>query len=170
MLNQEVENLLNDQINKELYSAYLYMGMTNYYSNQSLNGFENWFKVQMREELDHADLFRTYMLNMDKEINLETVSAPKIKFNTFKDPISIALEHERSVTASINNIYDAAYRNKDFHTMQFLDWFVKEQGEEEKNIDNLLKRYDLFGSDSKGLYMLDSELGTRVYAAPTLVL
>ncbi|MPN29639.1 putative bacterial non-heme ferritin [bioreactor metagenome] len=81
-----------------------------------------------------------------------------------------SLEHERKVTASINNIYAVAYGLKDFRTMQFLDWFVKEQGEEEHNADSIIKKYDLFGSDPKGLYMLDNELGTRVYAPPSLVL
>lgn len=85
-------------------------------------------------------------------------------------PLTAALEHEREVTASINNIYAAAYEAKDFRTMQFLDWFVKEQGEEEKSTEDLVKRFELFGNDAKGLYMLDAELGARVYAAPSLVL
>ena len=87
-----------------------------------------------------------------------------------KDPLVAGLEHEQYVTSLIHNIYDAAYSVKDFRTMQFLDWFVKEQGEEEKNADDLIKKMDLFGSDPKSLYMLDSELAARVYTAPSLVL
>ena len=82
----------------------------------------------------------------------------------------MAFEHEQYITASINAIYEEAHNNKDFRTMQFLDWFIKEQGEEEKNADENIKKFDLFANDSKGLYMLDSELKTRIYNPPSLVL
>lgn len=88
----------------------------------------------------------------------------------FKDPLVKAFEHEQYVTASIHNIYDAALKVKDFRTVQFLDWFVKEQGEEEKNADDNVKKFELFGNDSKGLFMLDSEMKARVYSAPSLIL
>ncbi len=87
-----------------------------------------------------------------------------------KDPLVAGLEHEQYVTSLIHNLYDAAYSVNDFRTMQFLDWFVKEQGEEEKNADDLIKKMDLFGGDPKSLYMLDSELTARVYTAPSLTL
>lgn len=170
MLNQEVAKLLNEQITKELFSAYLYMDMANYYSDQSLNGFENWFFVQMQEERDHALLFRQYLLNNGEVVKLAAIDAPDKVYEGFRDPLVLALEHEQFVTASINNIYEAAYNVKDFRTMQFLDWFIKEQGEEEKNADDNIKKYDLFAGDPKGLYMLDNELKARVYAAPSLVL
>ncbi|MDF2510582.1 MAG: ferritin [Herbinix sp.] len=170
MLNQEVVRLLNEQITKELYSSYLYMDMANYYSDQSLNGFENWFFVQMQEERDHALLFRQYILNNGEVVKLAAVDAPDKSYESFREPLVLAYEHEQFVTASINNIYEAAYNVKDFRTMQFLDWFIKEQGEEEKNADDNIKKYDLFAGDPKGLYMLDNELKARVYAAPSLVL
>lgn len=170
MLNAEVVKLLNQQINKELYSAYLYMDMANYYAEQNLAGFENWFYIQTQEERDHAMLFRTYLLNNGETITLEAIAAPDKTFHSFKDPLVAAFEHEQFVTASIYAIYETASQNKDFRTMQFLDWFIKEQGEEEKNTEDLVKRFDLFGSDPKGLYMLDNELKARVYAAPSLVL
>ncbi|MDF2474455.1 MAG: ferritin [Anaerocolumna sp.] len=170
MLNKEVAKLLNEQINKELYSAYLYLDMANYYADQSLNGFENWFFVQMQEERDHALLFRQYLLNNGESVKLTQIAEPDKTYNNFREPLAYALEHEQFVTASINNIYDVAYKNKDFRTMQFLDWFIKEQGEEEKNSDENIKKYDLFAGDPKGLYMLDNELKARVYAAPSLVL
>lgn len=170
MLNEEIEKLLNEQINKELYSSYFYMDMANYYADQNLNGFENWFFVQMQEERDHALLFRQYLLNNDGNVKLDTIKAPDVEFKSNKDPLVEALKHERYVTDSINTIYEATIRHKDFRTMQFLDWFIKEQGEEEKNTTDLIKRFELFGSDAKGLYMLDSELGARAYAAPSLVL
>ncbi|HOQ38214.1 MAG TPA: ferritin [Acetivibrio sp.] len=170
MLNQEIVKLLNEQLNKELYSAYLYLDMANYYADQNLSGFENWFYVQAQEERDHAMLFRQYLLNNGESVVLTEVAAPNEKYNNFKDPLVKALEHEKYVTASINNIYEAAMKIKDFRTMQFLDWFISEQGEEEKNADDNIKKYDLFAGDPKGLYMLDNEMKARVYTAPSLVL
>lgn len=170
MLNSEITKLINEQINKELYSAYLYLDMAGYYADKSLDGFENWFYIQAQEERDHAMLFRTYLLNNDDKVVLTAIAAPDSNYKDFKDPLLATLEHEKTVTASINNIYAVAYAQKDFRTMQFLDWFVKEQGEEEKNSSDLISKFDLFGNDSKGLYMLNQELGTRVYAAPSLVL
>ncbi|SHO50897.1 ferritin [Anaerocolumna xylanovorans] len=170
MLNPEVSKLLNEQVNKEFYSAYLYMDMANYYADQSLNGFEHWFIVQMQEERDHALLFRQYLLNNGEQVVLTQIAGPESGYKNFKEPLTKALEHEQFVTASINTIYEAAYKNKDFRTMQFLDWFIKEQGEEEKNADDNIKRYDLFAGDPKGLYMLDNEFKARVYTAPSLVL
>ncbi len=169
-MNQEVIQLLNEQINKEFYSAYLYLDMANYYADQNLNGFENWFFVQMQEERDHALLFRQYLLNNGQAVTLTPISGPDVTYQSFRDPLVKAYEHEQFVTASIHHIYDTAFRNKDFRTMQFLDWFIKEQGEEEKNSDENIKKYDLFAGDPKGLYMLDNEMKARLYAAPSLVL
>ena len=170
MLNEQVAKLLNEQINKELYSAYLYMDIANYYADQSLSGFEHWFFVQAQEERDHALLFRQYLLNNSEAVYLSAIEAPTTKYKNFREPLVISLEHEEFVTASINAIYEEAHSNRDFRTMQFLDWFIKEQGEEEKNSDDNIKKFDLFANDSKGLYMLDSELKTRVYNPPSLVI
>jgi ferritin len=170
MLNKELVALLNKQINMEWYSAYLYLDIFGYYSDQSLDGFGNWFYVQAQEERDHAMLFTRYLLNNSERFVLQDVKAPDVAFQNFRDPAAAAFEHEQKVTASINGIYEVAYKLKDYRTMQFLDWFVKEQSEEEKSTEDIVKKYDLFGSDPRGLYMLDAELGTRVYAPPSLVL
>ena len=170
MLNKEVTRLLNEQINKEFYSAYLYMDMADYYADQNLKGFENWFNIQLQEERDHAMLFRQYILNNGESVTLLEIAAPDIKYANFRDPLVAALAHEQYVTASINTIYEEAYKIKDFRTMQFLDWFVKEQGEEEMNADDNIKKYDLFAGDPKGLYMLDNEMKARVYTPASLVL
>lgn len=170
MLNQEVVKLLNKQINKELFSAYLYFDMSNYYFNQGLDGFANWFKIQAQEERDHALLFTEYLQNNGAEVVLETIAQPTHTYPNYKAPLVEALEHERFVTNSIHHIYDVASSVKDFRTLEFLNWFVKEQGEEEKNAEGLIVRYDLFAQDGKGLYLLDNELKTRVYQAPSLVL
>lgn len=170
MLDKKVAELLNAQINKELYSAYIYLEMADYYSDEGLGGFENWFYIQTQEERDHAMLFRAYLLNNGEKVTLDTIEKPGKSYDNFRAPLETALEHERYVTSLINTIYDAAYSVKDFRTMQFLDWFVKEQGEEETNADNLVKKFELFGDDPKSLYMLDNELGARTYSAPSLVL
>jgi ferritin len=170
MLDKKVSELLNTQINKEFYSAYLYLDFSNYYAHESLDGFANWYKVQTQEERDHAMLMLQYMLNNGESVSLGVIAKPDKKLDGFDSPLRFGLEHERYVTGLINNVYAAANKAKDFRTMQFLDWFVKEQGEEEKNAEDLIKKFELFGSDPKGLYMLDSELKARIYNAPSLVL
>lgn len=170
MLHSEIVRLLNSQINMEWGSAYLYLDIHTFYADANLNGFANWFLVQTQEERDHAMLFLKYLLNNSEKPVLADLTAPKAEYRDFREPAAAALEHERRVTAAINQIYAAAYEQKDFRTMQFLDWFVKEQGEEEKNTEDLIKKYDLFGKDGRGLYLLDSELAARVYTAPTLVI
>lgn len=170
MLKKEVADLLEQQINKELYSAYLYLDMSNYYYDKNLDGFGNWFKIQAQEERDHAMLFLTYLQNNDVCPKLGAIDAPNKVYNSFRDPLVEALAHEQYVTSLINAIYAEAMKANDFRTLQFLDWFVKEQGEEEKNASDLITKMELFGSDAKGLYMLNSELKARVYAAPSLVL
>ena len=170
MMDKKVAELLNTQINKEFYSAYLYLDFANYYVEQGLEGFANWYTIQAQEERDHAMLFVKYLQNNGEKVVYEAIAKPDKSFENNMDPLKAGLEHEQYVTSLIHNIYDAAYSVKDFRTMQFLDWFVKEQGEEETNADTLIKKMELFGSDAKGLYMLDAELGARVYSAPSLVL
>ena len=170
MLDEKVVALLKNQITKEFYSAYLYLQFSNHFVDAGLNGFANWYTIQAQEERDHAMLFLKYLQNNDVSVKLETIDAPTSDFASNMAGLEAGLTHERYVTSLINAIYDAAYNVRDFRTMQFLDWFVKEQGEEEVNATDLVKKMELFGSDPKGLYMLDQELGARVYSAPSLVL
>ena len=170
MLDKKVAELLNTQINKEFYSAYLYLDFSVYYEEEGLDGFANWYKIQAQEERDHAMLFLQYLQNNGEKVILDAIAKPDKELKDKMDPLQAALEHERYVTSLIHNIYEAAYDKKDFRTMQFLDWFVKEQGEEEKNAEDMIKKMELFGSDAKGLYMLNSEMASRVYSAPSLVL
>ena len=170
MLDQKVVQLLNQQVNKEFYSAYLYLDFSNFFYDQGLEGFGKWYLVQAQEERDHAMLFIQYMQNNGERAVLETIDKPAISPENAKEVLAEGLKHERYVTSLIHNIYDTAHSVKDFRTMQFLDWFVKEQGEEETTADSLVKRFELFGDDPKSLYMLDSELGSRIYTAPSLVL
>ena len=169
-MNANVSKLLNEQINKEFYSAYLYLEFSNYFKSKGLDGFANWYMIQAQEERDHAMLFYTYLQNQNQTVTLESIDKPDPSISCHMDVLKAGLTHEEYVTGLINNIYSAAYDVKDFRTMQFLDWFVKEQGEEEKNADDLITKFNLFGHDSRSLYMLDSELAARVYSAPSLVL
>ena len=169
-MDKKVHELLNDQINKELYSAYLYLDFSNYFKAQGLDGFANWYMIQAQEERDHAMLFYTYLQNENQEVTLKAIDKPDKVLDSSMTVLKAGLEHEEYVTSLINDIYGAAYDVRDFRTMQFLDWFVKEQGEEETNANDLISKMELFGSDPKGLYMLNQELGARVYSAPSLVL
>ena len=170
MMNQNVRDLLNQQINKEFYSAYLYLDFSNYFEDQGLDGFANWYMIQAQEERDHAMLFYQYLQNENQKVTLEAIDKPDKTFTCHMDVLKAGLEHEEYVTSLINDIYAAAYEVKDFRTIQFLDWFVKEQGEEETNANDLITKMELFGSDPKSLYMLNQELAARVYSAPSLVL
>ena len=170
MLDKKVKELINEQVNKEFYSAYLYLDFANYYYDQGLDGFANWYDIQAQEERDHAMLMRTYLLNNGERVTLEAIEKPDKKYKDLIDPLKFGLEHECYVTSLINKIYKAADDIRDYRTMQCFDWFVKEQGEKEKNAEDLIKKYELFAGDPKGLYALNQELLGRVYAAPSLVL
>ena len=169
-MNEKIASLLNDQINKELYSAYLYLDMANFYDDLDLDGYANYYMIQAQEERDHALLFLKYMQNNGLKVTLEAIAKPDKEFSNVLDPLNIAAEHERYVTALINNIYHEAHQAKDYRTMKFLDWFVDEQMEEEDTADKMISRYKLFGQDPKGLYLLDQEYAARVYTAPSLTL
>lgn len=169
-MNEKIAMLLNEQITKELYSAYLYLDISNYYDSMDLDGYANYYMIQAQEERDHALLFMKYMQNNGLKVTLEAIDKPDKAFDSVLAPLEIAAEHERYVTALINNIYHEAHNAKDYRTMKFLDWFVDEQMEEEDNADTMISRYKLFGQDPKGLYLLDQEYAGRVYTAPSLVL
>ena len=169
-MNDKIAALLNDQINKEFYSAYLYLDMSNYYDELDLDGYANYYMVQAQEERDHALLFMKYMQSIGLKVTLEAIEKPDKTFASVLDPLVIAAEHERYVTELINNIYHEAHQDKDYRTLKFLDWFVDEQREEEESADSMVNRYKLFGSDPRGLYLLDQEYAARTYAPPSLTL
>jgi ferritin len=170
MLDKTVRDLINTQIAKEFYSGYLYLDFSNFYEEKGLDGFAHWYDIQAQEERDHAMLMRTYLHNNGEKVDFEEIPKPDKALANLDDPLKMGLEHEQYVTSLINKIYKAAKEVDDFRTMQCFDWFVKEQGEEEKNADDLIKKFELFGHDPKGLYALNQELLARVYTAPSLVL
>ena len=169
-MNDKIKALLNEQINKELYSAYLYVDIANHYDELDLDGYANYYMIQAQEERDHALLFLKYMQNNGWKVTLEAIAKPDKTYEGILGPLEAAAEHERYVTSLINEIYHECYEARDYRTMKFLDWFVDEQMEEEDNADSMINRYKLFGSDPKGLYALDQEYAGRVYSAPSLVL
>ena len=169
-MNDKIARLLNEQINHEFFSAYLYLDIANYYDELDLDGYANYYMIQAQEERDHALLFMKYMQNNGLKVTLEAIGKPDQSFDSILSPLEVAAEHERFVTALINNIYHECHENKDYRTMKFLDWFVDEQREEEDNADSMVNRYKLFGNDPRGLYLLDQEYAAREYTAPSLVL
>lgn len=169
-MNDKIAFLLNQQINKEFYSAYLYLDMSNYYDDLDLNGYANYYMVQAQEERDHALLFMKYMQSIGLKVTLDAIDKPDKVFNGILDPLEIAAEHERYVSALINDIYHECHEARDYRTLKFLDWFVDEQREEEDSADSMVSRYKLFGQDPRGLYLLDQEYAGRVYSPPSLIL
>ena len=167
MLNQKIAELINEQVNKELYSGYLYLDFANYYADEGLDGFAHWYEIQAQEERDHAMMMRRYLIDNGVRVTFGAIAKPDKVFKDTTDPLKAGLEHEQYVTSLINNIYAEAHKLNDYRTMQFLDWFIKEQGEEEKNADDMLKKMQLSGHDAKGLYALNQELAARVYAPST---
>lgn len=163
MLNEKVAQLINTQVNKEMYSAYLYLSFADYYEEEGLDGFANWYVIQAQEEMDHALMMRRYLLDNGMKVTLEAIDRPDKTFNGLMDPLEAGFAHEQYVTSLINTIYAAAFDIRDFKTMQFLDWFIKEQVEEEKNAEDLVKKMKLFAQDSKTLYMLNTEMAARIY-------
>jgi ferritin len=164
MFAPEVEKLLNEQIVAEIYSANLYLSMSAWLSEKSLDGYAHWYYVQYKEEMDHALILYNFILNAGGSVKLGAVDAPPTGFDSIEAILQQTLEHEQSVTALIYAIVEEASDAHDFKTTQFLDWFVKEQVEEEDNASTNIGRYQTFGGDSMGLHTLDQEMGVRVYA------
>ena len=166
-MNESVSSVLNEQINKELYSAYLYLTFADYYEEEGLTGFANWYMIQAAEERDHALKIRDYLHDNGCKVVLGAIAAPDKTFSSYLEPLEAGLEHEKYVTSLINDIYAAAYEVKDFRTMKFLDWFIEEQGEEETTAEEMVTKMKLFGSDAKALYDLDQEYAGRTATPAT---
>ena len=166
-MDAKVAALINDQINKELYSGYLYLSFSDYYKEAGLDGYANWYMIQAQEERDHALIFRNYLQANDQHVELEAIAKPDKVFTDYLEPLEAGLEHEKYVTSLINNIYAAAAEVNDYRTMQFLQWFIEEQGEEEENASEMVSKMKLFGADAKALYDLDQEYAGRTYSTPS---
>lgn len=171
MLSKRIVDMLNSQINKEFYSAYLYLEISVQYYDMGLDGFGNWYKIQAKEEMAHAELFLQYLQNNDGKVSLDAIEKPKADLaGDARNGMEMAYNHEKFITSTINDICTVAFEEKDYRTLEFLNWFVKEQGEEEKNAAELIRQYDIYGKDNRALFMLDRELAQRTFSPPSLVL
>lgn len=157
---------IEDQINKELYSSYLYLAMSNYVDSEGFKGIANWFVVQAQEELDHAMRFYKYLHDTGETLELKAVDKPEVKWNSIKDVFENGLNHEKYVTGRIHKLMDIAVEVKDHSAAMMLQWFVNEQVEEEASFRDILGRLNIIDEDKKYLIMLDSDLGKRVRHPP----
>ena len=166
MLKEKIEKSFNEQITEELFSSYLYLSMSAYFQSVNLPGFANWMRVQAQEELMHAMKFYDYINERRGRVLLKEIKTPQ---HEWKSPLEIfedALKHEEYITEKINNLVDLSIKEKDHASNIFLQWFVNEQVEEEASADDIINRLKLVGDSKGGLFMLDRELGTRVFTMP----
>ncbi len=168
MINEKMEKAFNDQINKELYSEYLYLSMQAYFERLNLKGFVNWMQVQVQEEHAHALGMFDYLNQRGGNVVLEAIDKPQTDWESPLAVFEHVLEHEEYVTSRINALMDVAEEVKDRAAMSFLNWYLKEQVEEEDNVGNVLATLKLIGDDKKALLMLDKELATRTFVAPVI--
>ena len=163
MINKKIEEILNAQINKEFYSAYLYLAMSAYFDKIGLQGFSNWTKVQAREEVDHGMILFDYIIARNGNVEFKQIETPEYDFQNPLQVFEKILEHEQFVTESINVVAGMTENECDLATRNFIDWYIAEQVEEEKNVRDILKRMNMFGSEKSILYHLDKELANREY-------
>ncbi len=161
MLEAEMEQALNDQVNAELYSSYLYLSMASYLAEENLGGFANWMRIQAQEEVVHAMKIYDYILERGGRAVMQAIEQPEIEWDSALDVAETTYEHEQKVTASINDLVDLAEELSDHATKQFLQWFVEEQVEEEDSADELVQQLKMVEGDARGLLMLDKELAQR---------
>lgn len=166
MISEKMTAALNGQINKEMYSAYLYMDMSAHCTYIDLNGFANWFMVQYQEEMTHAMKIYDYINGQGGKVVLEAVEKPPVDFGSPLEMFEATLKHEQFITQSIHDLVDLAYKEKDYATQIFLQWFVSEQIEEEANDNDMIATLKLVGNDGNGLFMIDKELATRTFTSP----
>lgn len=166
MFSEKLLAELNLQINYELYSAYLYTAMENYFQERGLTGFANWLKVQTQEETAHARIFYEFIYRKKGTVTLDAIAKPEATFASPLDVFKQALEHERFVTGRIDLLMGIAHEEKEFATVSFLKWFVDEQVEEEENFGALVDKLELIGDHGPSLLVLDAELAARTYTVP----
>jgi len=166
MISKKMEKALNEQVNAELYSAYLYLSMEAYFKSLNLNGFATWMRVQTQEEIAHAMKIYGFIDERGGRITLKAIDGPQTKWDSplalFKD----VYKHEQKVTGMINNLVNLAIEEKDHATNTFLQWFVNEQVEEEASADQVVQQLKMMEKAPGGMFMLDRELGQRVFTPP----
>jgi len=167
MINKKVEKALNEQIDNEIFSAYLYLSMSAHSTYLGLKGFANWFMIQYQEEMEHAMKFYDYINDRGGKVILLPVKQPDSEFDSPMDMFQKTLAHEQFITKCINDLVDLAIEEKDHATQILLQWYVTEQIEEEGNDNDIIAKLELIGENGNGLLMLDKELSVRIYTPPT---
>lgn len=167
MISEKIENILNEQINKEFYSAYLYLAISAYFDEIGLKGFSNWTRVQAREEVDHGMILFDYIIERQGNVKLKQIDAPDTQFGSTLAIFEKIFDHERYVTDSINCVANMTDDECDLATRYFINWYISEQVEEEANVDDIIKKLKMFGDEKAALYHLDVELSGRTYKQHT---
>jgi ferritin len=162
-MDKKLLDAINSQINFEIESAFIYYAMKNYFARKSLAGFENWFDVQFKEEMDHAQKFINYLNDLGEVVEISTIPGPANDFKSILEVFETSLAHEKKVTKRINNLMDLANDVSDHATASLLRWYVDEQVEEEKSFSELIDKIKLV--KDVGIYMLDKELAARTYVS-----
>ena len=168
MINKQLENAINSQIQKELYSEYLYLAVKVYFLSLNLQGFVNWFDVQIQEEHAHAMGLLNYLVERGGNVELLAIEQPKFEANSPLEAFEKVLAHEQYVTSEIGKLADVAEEVRDRAALSFLDWYVNEQVEEEANVDKVLKTLKLIADDKNALLMFDKDLATRTFVPPVI--
>ena len=161
MISEAINVILNEQINKEFYSGYLYLSMSAHLKELGLFGIASWMRLQAREEVEHGLKIFDYLINCNSFVTLKQIKTPEFEFEGVLSIFNKVYEHEKSITASVMQVAQRAEEECDRMTLNFVDWFIAEQVEEEEAIKNIIKRLELFGDDKVALYLLDKELGER---------
>jgi len=168
MISPKMQSAINEQINKEFFSEFLYRSMQAYFASQDLDGFATWMDVRCQEEHFHAMKFFNYLIDRNGKVELKAISQPAIDFDSPLQAFSEALKHEQFITESINTLMDVAIKENDHASKSFLQWYIDEQVEEESNVGKVVTRLKLIGKDPQALFILDNELGQRVYVPPVM--
>ncbi|MHC4644539.1 MAG: ferritin [Planctomycetota bacterium] len=166
MISKKMQDALNEQVNAELYSGYLYLSMEAYFESVNLPGFASWMRVQTQEEMMHAMKMYDYVNERGGRVTLKAIDCPPTEW---KSPLAVfqaVYEHEQKVTSLINNLVNLALEEKDHAAHIFLQWFVNEQVEEEKSADDVVQKLKLMADAPGGMYMLDNEMAQRVFTPP----
>lgn len=166
MISKKVEDAINDQVNAEMWSAYLYLSMSTHFAANGLSGVANWYKVQFQEEQAHALKLMNYLVSRNSKVVLRGIADVPTEWASLLDAFGKTLEHEQKVTAMINNLYAIAEGEHDYATREMLNGFISEQVEEEEGVRDIIDKINLIGGEGSGLYQLDKELGARVYTVP----
>ena len=166
MISQKLQDALNGQINKEMYSEYYYLSMASYFNSIGLNGFENFFLIQVEEERFHSMKMYNFLNEKGGRVILKAINEPATEFKSTLEVFQLAYDHEKFVSKCINELMDVAIEVKDHAAKSFLNWFVDEQVEEEATMDSILNKLKLINGDGMGLLMLDKELSVRTFTPP----